>query len=313
MMADGKWISDLSPGMAIEDAALAVLQARLAAVQHYLPLAAENAASDVEHVHQLRVATRRAAAARRIFADCLPSKQASKLKRLLRNLRRWAGAARDWDVFVVDIRNATAFQRAATKPARDFLMGFAVARRLEAQVKLSEFAPATDKQLRQEVEILHESSTARADSRSGISLGQLASHRVADLVGDMESLAAASPSAYEELHQLRIVGKRLRYSMEIFVDCFSAPFRDRLYPAVEDLQELLGRITDAHVAVERLIQLRDHCKAFHRSEWARYRKPIEQYLQAQRRVFPRERKHFLAWWANWEQLARELTLESLLI
>jgi CHAD domain-containing protein len=125
--------------------------------------------------------------------------------------------------------------------------------------------------------------------------------------------AAAAPHSYAELHQLRIVGKKLRYSMETFVGCFAPAFRDELYPAVEEMQEILGRITDAHVAAERIAQLRDHMKAFHPKAWGRYRKPVEQLLQARRRIIPRERKRFQAWWLNWQKLTDHLPPLSLLL
>jgi len=49
--------------------------------------------------------------------------------------------------------------------------------------------------------------------------------------------------------------------MEVFVDCFADPFRDSLYPAVEEMQEILGDANDSHVAAARLIELRDRLKA----------------------------------------------------
>ncbi len=77
-MAEGKWISDLTPTMHLHEAARVVLLARYKAVRHYLPLAIDAAAKDVEHVHQLRVACRRAAAGLRLFESCLPDKRASR-------------------------------------------------------------------------------------------------------------------------------------------------------------------------------------------------------------------------------------------
>ena len=57
-----------------------------------LPLALQQAVKDVEHVHQLRVATRRARAALDIFADCLPDGAFTAAKKQLRKIRRAAGA-----------------------------------------------------------------------------------------------------------------------------------------------------------------------------------------------------------------------------
>src|SRR5437763_965344 len=100
-MADGKWISGLTPDTPLGEAAREVLAVRLGVVAECLPPAVGGADGDPEHVHRLRVATRRAAAALRIFADCLPGKARKATRRRLRAVRRAAGEARDWDVFLI--------------------------------------------------------------------------------------------------------------------------------------------------------------------------------------------------------------------
>src|SRR4051812_23561883 len=92
-MADGKWIAGLTPGMPVSGAAKVVLAERFAVVRQFLPLAAESAWEDPEFVHQLRVGTRRAAAALRAFADALPRKSLKATKGSLRTIRRAAGDA----------------------------------------------------------------------------------------------------------------------------------------------------------------------------------------------------------------------------
>ena len=110
-MADGKWIEGLTPEMGVAEAATAVLAARFEVVRHFLPLAAEKPYDDPEYVHQLRVGTRRAAAALRVFADCLPRKHLRTLRRRLREIRRAAGDARDWDVFLLGFASRRSLDR----------------------------------------------------------------------------------------------------------------------------------------------------------------------------------------------------------
>src|SRR5262249_50737199 len=98
-MAGGKWVKDLQAETPFEEAARRVLRMRLDAVKKYLELVVKKN-EDPENVHQLRVSSRRAAAALDMFDDCLPSKVHSKAKKKLKKLRRAAGAARDWDVFL---------------------------------------------------------------------------------------------------------------------------------------------------------------------------------------------------------------------
>src|SRR5262245_26254841 len=100
-MADGKWIEGLTPTMTLAEAAHLVLNARLSVVRTTLPAAVERYGEDFEHVHQLRVATRRAGAAIKLLGDCLPGKVKQAVKKSLRSLRKAAGEARDWDVFIL--------------------------------------------------------------------------------------------------------------------------------------------------------------------------------------------------------------------
>ncbi|MCS7045318.1 MAG: CHAD domain-containing protein, partial [Gemmataceae bacterium] len=102
-MADGKWMHDLPAGTRLHHAAQAVLGTRLEAVRDALEPALRNAAADVEHVHKLRVATRRARAALDLFRACLSDPVYRRVKKALRKIRRAAGAARDWDVFLADL------------------------------------------------------------------------------------------------------------------------------------------------------------------------------------------------------------------
>src|SRR4051812_10904613 len=98
-MAEGKWISDVTGAASPGAAAARVLPVRLGVVRDSLPRALSPSAEDPEHVHQLRVAPRRAGAALDIFELCLPAKVYKSAKKRIRRIRRAAGAARDWDVF----------------------------------------------------------------------------------------------------------------------------------------------------------------------------------------------------------------------
>src|SRR5438105_13866764 len=99
-MADEKWIAGLKPDMPISEAARLTLNLRLRVVRDRLPAAVFQAEEDTENVHQLRVSTRRAGAAVRLFREYLPPGLGKRLRRELRSLRRAAGEARDWDVFL---------------------------------------------------------------------------------------------------------------------------------------------------------------------------------------------------------------------
>ncbi len=125
-MAGGKWVKDLQAETPLAEAAHRVLRTRLAAVKKYLDLVVKKD-EDPENVHQLRVSSRRTAAALDMFENCLPSKVHSKAKKKLKKLRRAAGAARDWDVFLQSFKS-----RAVPAKARDGLnlvIGYALSQK----------------------------------------------------------------------------------------------------------------------------------------------------------------------------------------
>src|SRR6476646_47415 len=101
MAASGKWIEGIDADTPVDKAARGSLEPRLTIVAQSLPLAAHLAEQDIEHVHRLRVATRRANAAVKLYRDCLPEKTARWMKKRLKKIRRAAGDARDLDVLAV--------------------------------------------------------------------------------------------------------------------------------------------------------------------------------------------------------------------
>jgi CHAD domain-containing protein len=310
-MADGKWIPDLKSTTPLADAARHVLTVRLDAVRHHLSPALHHADEDLEHVHQLRVATRRAGAALRLFAICLPEKTYDDGRKGLRKLRRAAGDARDWDVFHDMVTAWCQKQPAAQRPGLDFLIGYATARREMAQAQLLDVAgnaPLTfDRLLAETVAAVH-----RPANSGPRRLINLARPMLTGLLQELEQTAARDLNDYCNLHQVRIAGKRLRYAMEVFADCFAAPFRDDIYPEVEAMQDMLGRANDSHVAAGRLEGLRDRLGASRPKEWKRYRPGIEALLRHHRQQLPRERKLFLTWWKRWCDSGVEARLEELL-
>src|SRR5437867_2795173 len=99
-MAESKWIPDLTAATPLEKAARATFQQRLEALEKALAPALDALNPDPEPVHQLRVGARRTTVALDLFADCLPRRVYRPARRALRDVRRSAGEARDWDVFL---------------------------------------------------------------------------------------------------------------------------------------------------------------------------------------------------------------------
>jgi CHAD domain-containing protein len=308
-MADGKWINELKPTTSVTDAARRVLTVRLEVVRDYLPLALREHDKDPEYVHQLRVGTRRAGAALDIFAICLPEKTYKTARKQLRRIRRAAGEARDWDVFLLEL---TKRQRGRKPQAGiDFLVGFALANRVAAQAHLEEanarFPFQFDRLLAETVAAVHRPRVSPLPR----TLIHLARPLLSRLLQELDQAAGRDLDDYGNLHQVRIAGKRLRYAMEVFGECFDPAFREQLYPSVEEMQEILGHANDSHVASERLKTLRERLRVTVPDQWKRLKPGIDRLRRFHERRLPEERQRFLEWWKRWQGAGTEMALAEL--
>lgn len=57
----------------------------------------------------------------------------------------------------------------------------------------------------------------------------------------------SDPARVEELHNMRIAAKRLRYTLEIFAPCLTSKEFDRLSAQAKSIQEQIGEIHDRDV------------------------------------------------------------------
>lgn len=311
-MADGKWITEVTADTPLADAARWVLAVRLEVVRDHLQLALREPGKDIEHVHQLRVGTRRAGAAVEIFRLCLPDKVYKSARKQLRRIRRAAGAARDWDVFLAAL---TAEKRAEAAPAQagvDLLIGYALAQRVTAQEHLEALCPDYPfdfERLRAEAVAAVRPPRSDGGPRT---LADLARPLLADLLRELDAAAARDLDDYDNLHQVRIAGKRLRYAMEVFANCFAPAFREELYPLVEEMQEVLGRANDSHVAAGRLRGLREQLRGNRLVDRKRFEPGLRRLLLMHERRLPQERRRFKEWWQRWQQDGGEAAFATLL-
>ena len=242
MGPSGKWIDGISPDGNVVDAARASLSARLTAVAYWLPLAAYHADQDVEHVHRLRVSTRRAVAALKLYRDWLPNKKRRWVKKQLKKTRRAAGDARDLDVLAEriksDLGDKAAPVLAEVKELRD-----------AAQPGLLDVAEKyrhNDRFVRQVGKLLdgirppHEKGETATPPR----FGDWAKQRLAQIADEFFRVVPSNGADTKALHQFRIQAKAVRYAIELLAPAFGPEMRDETYTVVEELQERLGKIQD---------------------------------------------------------------------
>jgi CHAD domain-containing protein len=254
-MAPGKKWIEASASDLVYDVADRSLRSHLEAVEHYLPLAAQHWEDDVEHVHQVRVWSRRATAALRLYRDLLPWSRAAKVKKHLSQIRRAANDARDDDVLILRL------QQDPGDPGAVRLMERVSEHRQHSQKPLREIFGRLqngEKFGRQVQRLLKRTRTrAKTDKHGATKFRKWARKNVRPYVEDFFHRADADFSDYEALHQLRISGKKLRYTMELLAGAFPSRFTKRLYPKVTALQERLGEINDFATAKARYVRWLD--------------------------------------------------------
>ena len=286
VVAASKWSKGLSPDLPTAEFAHAILDVRLKAVCHWLSLAAEKSEEDVEYVHQLRIAARRAVEALRVFSALIPAQMCDDMGARLRRIRLAADEARNWDAMGKQFSQTSGGAIAARiveqiKAHRKESQGPIVAVYQECTADACE---AKIEQLLQEVE-----SHRRGEGKRRF--GRLAPQHLASVVKKFFTAAKSDLTTAESLHALRVRTKKLRYTMEIVAVAFDSAFRKKLYPQVTLFQDLLGTVND-HATAGRLF--RDWLS---KSEDAEQRAFLEGLLLAEERATEDLRAAFLATWA----------------
>jgi CHAD domain-containing protein len=199
---------------------------------------------DADHVHALRVATRRALAAVDAFRSVIPAKRRTWFEKRLRRLRRTAGEARDLAVLIERLGT-----NRAVGPRRRLVAMLSRRHRLSREpicaqrtkLKKADWSCRVDRL----IEAVH-------DRRRRTGFRAFARRRFKPMVASFVDAADRSTRDNHDIHELRIEGKKLRYAMEIFAGVFPAGIRGRCQKSLERLQDLLGECTDHAAAADRL-------------------------------------------------------------
>lgn len=259
MAATGKQIEGVTGESSVCELARAAICQRLATVSENFPLAAAGNLEDREPIHQLRVSTRRAVAALELFADYCPPRRTRKLQKLLKRIRRTAGAARDLDVFTHRL------SKTATEVHQLLVPHFETKREAAQQEIASLYEKLyKDDQLTRRIEAVNarikprgKRARRQCDKQIDAWAPKQLHKAICRLLGDV-------PDSFDEpaeLHPLRIDGKRLRYSLELLASCVREDTYKALYSLLEELQDRLGAINDHLIAMERLEQHADENRA----------------------------------------------------
>lgn len=280
-----RWILDVSNKDRVTDVAARTIRLRLKAVRHFLPLAATRPEEDIEYVHQLRVATRRAVAAIHLYREFLPRRTRKALCRQLKQIRRAAGTARDCDVLLE--RQAKAKGTQAETALKDLRR-----KRQHAQEPLREVYRSSMEQgaLKQLTRQTLAGVSSQGNRKKSPRFQKWARRQLRETT---RAFFAAEPVHLDDLdalHRFRIHVKDLRYAMELLAAAFPVTLRTEIYPRIEDLQDHLGTINDHAVAVARFRRWRDEAaKPKRRKRW-------KKLIVAEKKQLADSLWGFASWW-----------------
>ncbi len=226
------------------DAARRMVPIRLKAVELLMPLALDQPEVDIENVHQLRVATRRAEAALRIFGGFFAARRVRKIQKQLKKIRRAASLARECDVFSGMISTRLKTTDPEGRPALKALRRWTKHQRRRSQKRIQR-AVTTDaiQKLRERRERLLERMAEPASDETPQTFAKLAREAISDLVGEVERAKSRNLARIKNLHRLRIKSKRLRYALEIFRPCLGQQHHHEI-DRMKSIQDRLGEIND---------------------------------------------------------------------
>jgi CHAD domain-containing protein len=202
---------------------------------------------DPEELHQLRVASRRLRAVLRAARPLLDPEWTEVLRTELRWLGGALGPVRDLDVLIERLRGEiAALDQPERRAARRFLQLLDREREADRAAMLEAMSEPRYAEL---LERLEAAAVAPRAREADVSLRQIAGREFRKLRKAVRALPP-EPSD-EELHRVRIRGKRARYAAELAEGAVGKPAR-RFVRNAKRFQDVVGEHQDAVVAESRI-------------------------------------------------------------
>ncbi len=242
-----KQLEHAGPDEAVTIIARHAMRLCLSPVVPQLKLAAESPADEVESVHQMRVATRRAQACLTLFGSTLAKGRRQRLARRLKTLRKVAGAARDLDVLLA--RLGPRMQDVPRSPLQAIFEDLRKRRRAARKPIKKAWKQAQRANWAEYFDETVERVRWRSSGPEPI-FQNVARRELQPLVDAFLREGDRDVTSSKQLHELRLAGKRLRYAIELLSGAFDSTLRDQIYPVFRSVQQQLGEIIDHEVARE---------------------------------------------------------------
>jgi CHAD domain-containing protein len=234
---------ELDPEAPANEAAAVVFARLLEVIDDNLPGTLDDV--DTEFLHDLRVAVRRTRSLQRQFRTIYPEERLTHFRDEFKRIQAVTGDLRDLDVYLLDFPALRASLPQQMRADLDPLRGVLETRRAKALTSTRRALRA-----RRTQDALAEWGTFTAEAPTAKrTVSSLASHRISTVYRKMVKMGRAidddSPAA--DLHELRKVGKELRYLLEFFASLYPAEVVKPFVKTLKGLQGQLGRFQDREV------------------------------------------------------------------
>lgn len=251
----GKEITGLHPRMPFYQAARPVMMTKLDDL--FKHESGTRAGEDIEALHDMRVASRRLREAMNIFSICFPRRDYKPLRAIAATVTRALGEVRDRDVLLEALERYRAEAPEQERPGVSDLIAVVRDERTAHRVTMLAALDELDRSgFRRNLEALlladhppHRKHGLRSDGTLRENAQRISVVRVADFYG--LAPAVHDPDKADDLHELRIAAKHLRYALEIFQVCFGDDVEERI-DEIKSVQEQIGRIHDCDVQIDLL-------------------------------------------------------------
>lgn len=278
---------------------------------------------NIEDVHDLRVSSRRIRECLNIFSDYLPAKKQKSWLKEIKNITKSYGNVRDLDVQLDLVKKI--FQGIEDKRIRSGL------RRLRLRLKQKREKKHADTEKNTHaiidsvalVEMIAWTEAAtdfeEKDLKNSEGLLQLGYKQIQARLDKFLffEVFIFNPARIEELHQMRIAAKQLRYALEIFSDLYERN-TDFALDIARQTQQYLGEIHDEDVWLSYLPKFLDteyqKIKGFYgyTSPFNRIKPGIEYFLENRKKERNRLYQEFLIDWKNWKMKETWLNLRKVI-
>ena len=223
-----------------------VVRDQIASVRQLLKAIQSKGYDDATHVHELRVACRRAQSLVLFFEAAAPVSLLDPISKRLRKIRRATNEVRELDVLIENIRDWRVV------PNRERLLRILRKQREDAAKRMydalkPDFHSKTLRKLSKQLSLSLRTNSTSTDEPSPLLETPFRDFAISSLRCQLEDYLSRRPSAWNDLdaiHRFRIQGKHARYNLELVSVVIPKKTAIKALKAFAEIQTELGDLHD---------------------------------------------------------------------